>query len=712
MAQPPPYVPATSFISYQAQQSWFPGQQLDAEFNNLDTIIGDIEANLALIQRDDGALANGSVTFSSLSPTLQTAGLAPLTVWASGLQYAVPQCVVEGFSIYQCAIGHTSGVFSTDLANGDWTQIMSLSTLLTDFNVVNYGADPTGVKDSTAAIQVAYAAALGAPGGVLYFPHGTYLLPNGSTFTNSDSSNDFLIIRGDGLKNSTLTTGGNDASFIFAGTKGFDLRDIGFTARGANTAPATTFGAVNSCVVVQTHCDFRSVRVLGGYYNIDFQTIREQDVEDLVVGWAYGPALVHNGTWFFRCDFDQNTPLAVTTYTGAWAQNTAYTAGQCTLATGGLWVLQCVTGGTSSASGTGPTLANYGIAMQDGTITWQLVAPFVFSGLLIDGGWDQVTITDCDATGPYGSSCISIGAASLVTLTTVIGATPGNLAAWGNAPHGILVADAAYTMISSCEISIFATAGRGIAVASNVAGPTVITNCQIVGQGGSAAPSGSGISFNGGPGVATGNGITNFINGVLIAPNVSGVTVNGNIITSQTSGFGVKVAAGTSDNYNIIGNTIISATTPVSDGGTGLNKLICNSGPGNWQSEIKITVLGVNFNTIGDTAFAFKLPPNYTRAYEALGSISNASASLTSAQYGIFTGAAASGATLVAAGTAITVSATSDVTANNMQQLGGSSAISFVAASLTTPNTIYFRVTNPEGAPATADVTLTLRLLP
>lgn len=129
MSQPPPYAPSTAFVSYQGQQSWFPGQQLDAEFNNLDTIIGDIEANLALIQRDDGALANGSVTYNSLSPTLQTAGLSPLTSWATGVQYIAPQAVIFGTGLYQCQINHVSGTFSADLAAGKWLLLANLAIL-------------------------------------------------------------------------------------------------------------------------------------------------------------------------------------------------------------------------------------------------------------------------------------------------------------------------------------------------------------------------------------------------------------------------------------------------------------------------------------------------------------------------------------------------------------------------------------------------------
>jgi hypothetical protein len=129
MSQPAPYSPSHSFLGDEAYASWFPGSELDVELNNVKTTTDQVRANLKLIQRDDGALANGSVTFNSLSPTLQTAGLSPLTTWASGKVYAAPQAVIQGTSLYQCAIGHTSGTFAADLAAGDWTPLANLALL-------------------------------------------------------------------------------------------------------------------------------------------------------------------------------------------------------------------------------------------------------------------------------------------------------------------------------------------------------------------------------------------------------------------------------------------------------------------------------------------------------------------------------------------------------------------------------------------------------
>ena len=59
MAQPTPYVPATSFSDHTSSQPEVPqdGIDLDAEFQAIKLTLDEVLANLALIQRDDGALA-------------------------------------------------------------------------------------------------------------------------------------------------------------------------------------------------------------------------------------------------------------------------------------------------------------------------------------------------------------------------------------------------------------------------------------------------------------------------------------------------------------------------------------------------------------------------------------------------------------------------------------------------------------------------------
>lgn len=66
------------------------------------------------------------------------------------------------------------------------------------YNVMDYGADKTGVSDSTTAIQNAINAASSANGGIIYLPPGNYLL-NSSALTVKNNT----IIRGSG-KNATI----------------------------------------------------------------------------------------------------------------------------------------------------------------------------------------------------------------------------------------------------------------------------------------------------------------------------------------------------------------------------------------------------------------------------------------------------------------------------------------------------------------------------
>lgn len=148
-------------------------------------------------------------------------------------------------------------------------------------------------------------------------------------------------------------------------------------------------------------------------------------------------------------------------------------------------------------------------------------------------------------------------------------------------------------------------------------------------------------------------------------------------------------------------------------GGGGTNATSLAAAQANFEiTTIGVAVTGINFNSIADTAFAFTMPSGFTRIQLDRIEISNASHTLTTATFGVFTATAAGGVALIASGTAITVASTSDQGVNNMQSQNGLTTTSAIAASLATPNTIYFRVTNGEGAAATADVTAVLRVLP
>jgi hypothetical protein len=129
--QPPPFNRAYSFANFQAQNpsAPIPGSQLDTELNNAKPSLDGIENSLALIQRDDGALKNGSVTYDTLSPALQTAALAPALPWVTATAYSVGASTTHGRAFYRCLVAHTAGVFATDLAAGNWVLILDFSTI-------------------------------------------------------------------------------------------------------------------------------------------------------------------------------------------------------------------------------------------------------------------------------------------------------------------------------------------------------------------------------------------------------------------------------------------------------------------------------------------------------------------------------------------------------------------------------------------------------
>lgn len=150
----------------------------------------------------------------------------------------------------------------------------------------------------------------------------------------------------------------------------------------------------------------------------------------------------------------------------------------------------------------------------------------------------------------------------------------------------------------------------------------------------------------------------------------------------------------------------VTGTLPKGSGGTGTTAAI---------SLISTTLTGVNFNSGNtDNAIVIALPTGFTRFNLFRLFISNASHDLSTATIGVFPTTGGAGTALLTSGSAITVTATTDGTANNMQQFNAqvNQTISWVAASLATPNTVYLRVQTAEGVAATGDVTAVFLPLP
>jgi hypothetical protein len=126
-------------------------------------------------------------------------------------------------------------------------------------------------------------------------------------------------------------------------------------------------------------------------------------------------------------------------------------------------------------------------------------------------------------------------------------------------------------------------------------------------------------------------------------------------------------------------------------------------------NTVQVSLTGVNFNSAAtDNAISIpSLPSGYSRYEVDKVVISNASHTLTTATFGLFT--ATSGSGTVIASTAITVSGTTDGAANNAQVTAGPTTVSYTQAGFAT---LYFRTILAEGSAATANVSLRLICIP
>jgi hypothetical protein len=113
---------------------------------------------------------------------------------------------------------------------------------------------------------------------------------------------------------------------------------------------------------------------------------------------------------------------------------------------------------------------------------------------------------------------------------------------------------------------------------------------------------------------------------------------------------------------------------------------------------------GVNFNSVADTTIALVCPTTNFLVNNVL--VAVASGSLTACSVGLFSGAGATGFTLVPS-THVTVSASTSLASANIQQIGVTGGLVWCSAAQ-----LYFRVLNAEGASVTANVYIQGQPLP
>lgn len=130
MAQPTPYNRLYDFSDYQEVNPTKPlrGSEVDAELDAIKLTTDQIRANAALIQRDDGKLANQSVTPESLEAgtlaLISQGEYNPRGAWAGSTAYGLGDVVTFNAATYLCIVAHTSVTqFANDLAANKWLLI-------------------------------------------------------------------------------------------------------------------------------------------------------------------------------------------------------------------------------------------------------------------------------------------------------------------------------------------------------------------------------------------------------------------------------------------------------------------------------------------------------------------------------------------------------------------------------------------------------------
>lgn len=128
MTAAPTYNRVYNFTGFQAAApaTPLPANEVDAELSAIKITLDAILANINLIQRSDGQLANASVGSAQLSPTLSL-GVSPASQWSNaGVGYNVGQSVFYGFQLYACIKANVSGALTPNSDPTDWA-------LLADF---------------------------------------------------------------------------------------------------------------------------------------------------------------------------------------------------------------------------------------------------------------------------------------------------------------------------------------------------------------------------------------------------------------------------------------------------------------------------------------------------------------------------------------------------------------------------------------------------
>jgi len=328
--------------------------------------------NIALIQRDDGRVANNSIGLSQLDGALIGLGFGRPTTWVTATAYAINVAVFNGTSLYACIVAHTSGVFATDLAAAKWSLIVDFSTIVTPVQTyaTNAAASAAGAAGSaTAANSSAVAAAISQAAAAA-----------SATSASTTYANIISLTSGRSMFHSA-TVGGSVNAITVTHTPARAARAAGltgvFTAAGANTITNPTLVYDGWTAGTLTKLGGKPLAV-GDIYGAGHEVEWVDTGTNIEIVNPAGVQVDRTNIFTGAMGFSEQT-LVVTAGSAAWDMSVGPNA------------LLNLTGATTLANATNQVIGMTGVlrVLQDGT-----------GGRILTPGANYKIVTDCYNLGP------------------------------------------------------------------------------------------------------------------------------------------------------------------------------------------------------------------------------------------------------------------------------------------------------------------------
>lgn len=384
-------------------------------------------------------------------------------------------------------------------------------------SVLNYGADPTGVADSSAAFN-----AMGAAGDLIYAPDGDYLINNATVELAGKT------LKGDGIQATTLTrTAANGEMLTVTPTSSHlqaEISDLTINHTSTPTSGSSILMSGNG----------------GGLRAHHFQILNPYNAIELSAT---------DGGWTDLCALSDFRIYGAVNY-GLWCHDNP---NPITASDFVIWM-------ASSAAGTGIYLQNQIAAFvgENGEVESGVYGLFAASSNNTFGHRpENCRFTDVFFDSASGST---FGGVYLVQMALAkfencwFAATGANC----NGAYLGAVDDVAF---SNCEFALSQLHGCYVSSSSK---HTRFKSCSFIGNGAAASNTYDGLHFQA--------GTTDFAVSDCVSTSGNGVI---GAFGSGTQRYGIAVESGASDRYSIVNNLVSgNGTGGVSDGGSGSNKTV------------------------------------------------------------------------------------------------------------------------------------------